>query len=491
MLFNSWEFAVFFPIVTALYFLVPHRTRWALLLAASCLFYAVFVPTYILILGVTIVVDYFAGLLLEAYPRHKRSILWVSIVSNAGFLFFFKYFNFCNANVTALADWLGWHNPVQNLDILLPIGLSFHTFQAMSYTIEVYRGAQRAERHFGIYALYVMFYPQLVAGPIERPQNMLHQFHERHYFDEQRVVAGLRMMLWGLFKKAVIADRLAAVVDVYFQNPAQHGGLTPFVAMLFYAFQVYCDFSGYCDIALGSAKVMGFTLMQNFNSPYFSRSIGEFWRRWHISLSTWFRDYVYVPLGGSQVAGVRWARNIAIVFLLSGLWHGANWTFVVWGGLHAVYLIGGKLTLPFRTRIAQFTGITRVPVLLQMWQTAVTFMLVTLGWVFFRAQTLTDGLTVLQQMGRSIGLYFRHLRHRELGLWHSDLASICSWVELWSCLGLIGLLVIVEAWQRDGRFPERLSNKPVWLRWSAYQMAVLAIVLFGVFHKNQFIYFQF
>ncbi len=254
MLFNSWQFAVFFPLVTLLYFAIPHAWRWRLLLAASCWFYACFVPMYLLILGVTIFVDYSAGILMERHPQHKQPILWVSIVSNVGFLAFFKYFNFVNANVTWLASSLGLHNPVGALDILLPMGLSFHTFQAMSYTIEVYRGAQPAERHFGIYALYVMFYPQLVAGPIERPQNMLHQFRERHNFDEPRVTAGLRLMLWGAVKKIVIADRLVLPVGVYFSHPSGYHGLAPLVAVTLFAFQIYCDFSGYCDIALGARK---------------------------------------------------------------------------------------------------------------------------------------------------------------------------------------------------------------------------------------------
>ena len=407
MLFNSWQFACFFPLVTLLYFASPHAWRWVLLLSASCWFYACFVPAYILILGATIVVDYFAGILIERYPCRKRPILWTSILSNVGFLFFFKYFNFVNANVTWVTGSLGLHNPVGTLDILLPIGLSFHTFQAMSYTIEVYRGAQPAERHIGIYALYVMFYPQLVAGPIERPQNMLHQFRERHAFDEQRVTAGLRLMLWGAIKKIVIADRLALPVGIYFSHPSDHHGLAPVVAVTLFAFQIYCDFSGYCDIALGAAQVMGFRLMTNFDRPYFARSIGQFWRRWHISLSTWFRDYVYVPLGGSRVAPVCSARNTLIVFMLSGLWHAANWTYVAWGGLHGLYLIFGRATERLRLQCAELTGFASWPRLLAAWQTLVTFSLVCLGWVFFRASNVSQAWFICRNLVEGIWFVIR------------------------------------------------------------------------------------
>ena len=332
MLFNSMSFFVFFGLVTPTYFLLPHRFRWLLLLAASCVFYMAFVPVYLLILLFTIIVDYFAGLLIHGSTGKTRK-LWLvaSIVSNVGVLFFFKYFNFFNENLTHLAEFLNWQYSIRSLQILLPIGLSFHTFQAMSYTIEVYYGRQQPEKHFGIYALYVMFYPQLVAGPIERPQNLLPQFREVHSFDPYRVSLGLSRMIWGLFKKVVIADRLVYLVDVVYVHPGYYDGLSLFTATIFFAFQIYCDFSGYCDIALGAAQVMGFHLMENFEQPYFSRSISEFWRRWHISLSTWFKDYLYIPLGGNRLTLVRTWGNLAIVFLVSGLWHGANWTYIVWG----------------------------------------------------------------------------------------------------------------------------------------------------------------
>ena len=312
MVFNSLSFLVFFPIVTALYFLLPHRYRWMMLLAASSVFYMYFVPKYILILLFTIIVDYFAGIWIEQQRQkegggYKTAFLVLSIIANVGVLAFFKYFNFINDNAAEIARFFGWNYPIEDLKILLPIGLSFHTFQAMSYTIEVYRGHHAAERHFGIYALYVMFYPQLVAGPIERPQSLLQQFHREHHFNETDAVEGLRLMLFGMFQKVVIADRVALIVNPVFDKPAAFHGLAIIIALVLFSFQIYCDFAGYSNIAIGAARVMGFRLMTNFNRPYMAQSVSEFWRRWHISLSTWFKDYVYLSLGGNRVGVFRQA----------------------------------------------------------------------------------------------------------------------------------------------------------------------------------------
>lgn len=282
-----------------------------------------FIPVYILVLLATILIDFFLAIRIEEAedPRRKRTYLVVAIVSTCAVLFIFKYYNFFNINLAAIAGFLNLHYPIGMLQLILPIGLSFHTFQSLSYVVEVYRGRQKTERHFGIYALYVMFYPQLVAGPIERPQNLLHQFREEHSFDYERVTSGLKLMAWGMFKKIVIADRLAGFVSVVYDKPVGFEGISVIVATVFFAFQIYCDFSGYSDIAIGAAEVMGFKLMRNFNKPYFSTSVTEFWRRWHISLSTWFRDYVYIPLGGNRVPRARWYFIIMVTFLISGLWH--------------------------------------------------------------------------------------------------------------------------------------------------------------------------
>src|SRR3984885_7919477 len=340
MIFNSFHFLFFFLIVTTIYFLLPYNKRWILLLAASCYFYMAFIPIYILILGFTIVVDYFAGIYIEnASGRRRKLFLVFSLIANIGVLAVFKYYNFINHNFSFLLQGFGLTNPIPYLSILLPIGLSFHTFQAMSYTIEVYRGKQKAERHFGIYSLYVMYFPQLVAGPIERPQNLLHQFHEKHRFDAERIQSGLTLALWGLFKKVVVADSLSIYVDAVYGASSHHSGATLLLATYFFAFTIYCDFSGYTDIARGVSRVYGIELMKNFDAPYFTLAIAEFWSRWHISLSTWFREYVYIPLGGNRVTLGRNFANLFFVFMLSGLWHGANWTFIVWGALHGAYLI--------------------------------------------------------------------------------------------------------------------------------------------------------
>ena len=318
----------------------------------------------------------------------------MSLVANIGVLAIFKYYNFINTNISGLSLLFGYHNPIPFLKILLPIGLSFHTFQAMSYTFEVYRGNQKAERHFGIYSLYVMFYPQLVAGPIERPQNMLHQFHEEKHFSYDNLYTGLRLMLWGLFKKVVIADRLAMITDPIFNTPHNYTPLSLFLAAVFFSFQIFCDFSGYSDIAIGAARTMGFKLMTNFDNPYKSKTISEFWRRWHISLSTWFKDYLYIPLGGNKVSAMRKNMNLIIVFLVSGLWHGANMTFIVWGALHGGYLVFGNLIKPIKTKIFQRFVNLKIQNILQI---TTTFLFVTIAWVLFRANTISDGFFIINK----------------------------------------------------------------------------------------------
>jgi len=489
MLFNSLEFLLFFPLVTALYFLLPHRARWALLLGASCIFYMAFKPIYILILLFTILIDYAAGILIEdALGVRRQFYLSLSIVANVGVLAVFKYYHFVNANLALLCQSLGLPDPLPALNIILPIGLSFHTFQAMAYTIEIYRKNQRAERHFGLYALYVMFYPQLVAGPIERPQNLIHQFHERHNFCYPEVLDGLRQMLWGFFKKIVIADRLAVLVNQVYNHPAQYKGAALLLATYAFAFQIYCDFSGYSDIALGAAQVMGFRLMKNFDRPYHAQSISEFWSRWHISLSSWFRDYLYIPLGGNRVSRGRWYTNLLIVFLVSGLWHGANWTFLVWGALHGSYLVFALWSARGQERAAQWLGIARHPRLRTALNVLITFHLVTFAWIFFRANSLSDARYIITNLpsglltsGRS---YAADLANCDLGL---------SRLEL--LVALLGLLVLeaVHLAQLNSAKPIRqlIAAAPFWVRWPIYYGIVAALFLFGKFDSQEFIYFQF
>lgn len=484
MLFNSIHFLFFFIVVTSLYFVLPHKIRWFLLLVSSCYFYMAFVPIYILILGFTIVVDYFAGILIEnAGGRKRRLFLIFSLFANIGVLAVFKYYNFLNENLTFLFNGFGVKNPIPYLSILLPIGLSFHTFQAMSYTIEVYRGHQKAERHFGIYALYVMFYPQLVAGPIERPQNLLHQFHEKHTFDYERITSGLRLMALGLFKKVVIADRLAIVVDNVYNNPHQFNSLSHLIATIFFSFQIFCDFSGYSDMAIGAARIMGFKLMTNFDKPYHSKSIHEFWKRWHISLSSWFKDYLYISLGGNRVSIPRWYLNLFIVFLVSGLWHGANWTFVIWGALNGFYLIFGIVTRDLREKINKRLYLNK----LKIWQVLITFILVAFAWIFFRANNLESAIYIAKSIVFGIPQIIKELFKgnevfQPLGLSNKDI--------YWTVL-FIGLLEFYHYLKDRINITEFFKQKPVIIRWALYYSIILLIVFYGVFENRQFIYFQF
>ncbi len=484
MLFNSLQFAIFFPVVTLLYFWLPQRGRVPLLLLASCYFYMAFVPKYILILFVLILVDYLAGLLLEAAPPARRKlVLVVSLCANVGMLAFFKYFNFLNENLAALSSLAGWPYAVPGLKIILPIGLSFHTFQSMSYTIEVYRGRFKAERSLLHFATYVMFYPQLVAGPIERPQNLLHQFRERHPVDWSRIGDGLRLMATGLFKKIVIADRAAILVNTVYASPADFTGRQLLIATWFFAIQIYCDFAGYSDIARGAARVMGIELMNNFNRPYFARSIAEFWRRWHISLSTWFRDYVYFPLGGNRHGLARMCVGLAIVFLISGLWHGANWTFVVWGALHATFMVVFVLTEAPRHRIAMaFDGRGRVVMDVLGW--LLTLNLVGLAWIFFRAANVHDAFLILRTIVTDLGARANVDLHPGLDATQFSVA-----------LALIAGLLVVEGLGVRRPLIPMLLARPRWQRWSAYYafaVAFVLLVLWSPEHTPQpFIYFQF
>lgn len=484
MLFNSLHFFVFFIIVTSLYFAIDYNRRWLLLLMTSCYFYMAFVPVYILILGFTIVVDYFAGIYIEKAEGKKRMFfLILSLVANIGVLGFFKYFNFLNESLSFLMHNFGYTNPIPYLSILLPIGLSFHTFQAMSYTIEVYRRNQKAERHFGIYSLYVMFYPQLVAGPIERPQNLLHQFRAKYDFDYQRVTSGLKLMVWGLFKKVVIADRLAIVVDAVYNNPQQHNSLSFIIATVFFSYQIFCDFSGYSDMAIGAARVMGFKLMTNFDKPYHSGSIQEFWKRWHISLSTWFKDYLYIPLGGNRISVPRWYLNLFIVFLISGLWHGANWTFIIWGAIHGFYLVFALITQNIRNKVSSVLHLEKLIFL----PVVTTFLLVTFAWIFFRANDAKSALYISQRIFTGIPeLFSGSVIHKPI-LENLGLGN----VELLFSVLLIIFLESIHLLQNRISISAELLKWPRLIRWSTYGMVLLFIYFFGEFSSRQFIYFQF
>ena len=518
MLFNSLQFLLFFVVVTLSYFGLNWRGRWVLLLVASCYFYMVLKPAYIVVLFLTIIIDYIAGIWIErSTGPARRWLLILSLISNLGILAFFKYLGFFTENLSWLFEQL--HLPTVANEVyslgnrlfvkvlhvfgesgvnsfkdnksILPVGLSFHTFQAMSYTIEVYRRNQKAERHFGIYALYVMFYPQLVAGPIERPQNVLWQFHSYFKYDFENVKAGLMQMAFGLFKKVVIADRLALLVDYAYKDPAEHNGLTLLTATFFYTIQIYCDFSGYSDVAIGAARVMGFSLMENFRTPYIAQSVSEFWRRWHISLSTWFRDYLYIPLGGNRKGPVRQYLNLFLVFLASGLWHGANWTYVIWGGLNGLYQIlavlrdAGAGSLRFcprpaqnplcRSRAAAHTGFHPAEqpgrVLRAIGNVLFTFGLIMLTWVFFRARSLSDAWLILRRIATLSPT--------------SQIESPLNATEMGFSLLLIAFLFVKEYFYLY--IPTRSTARFYVL----FVLITFVTYLFGVFSANQFIYFQF
>ena len=472
MLFNSLQFLVFFIVVTTLYYLIPHKYRWFLLLIASCIFYMAFVPVYILILFATIVIDYLAGIYIEEAQQPKRKMyLAASLVANIGILAVFKYYNFFTANINDVLTAAGFTiHQVPYLNIILPIGLSFHTFQAMSYTIEVYRGNQKPERHFGIYALYVMFYPQLVAGPIERPQNLLHQFKEEHALKYENLLFGLRLMLWGLFKKVVIADRLAIYANAVFDKPEQYHTLQLALGVLCFTIQIYCDFSGYSDMAIGSARTMGFKLMTNFNRPYFSKNIQEFWAKWHISLSTWFRDYLYISLGGNRVVKWKVYRNVAIVFVISGFWHGANWTYIAWGCIHAFFITAYMLAKDNYPKVIEiiFKGYLG-------W--LATFVIVALAWVFFRADNIHDAWYILRRMvtlDDSIRI-FKQVKN----------FGIYSWGIVVIMISYMLLLEYVQP-------PDLSSLQKKYIPDVAFfTITLFFILMFGVFQQASFIYFQF
>jgi alginate O-acetyltransferase complex protein AlgI len=488
MLFNSIEYLVFLPAVITVYFLVPPRFRWALLLVASYCFYMAWEPAYILLIVTSTLVDYLAGLFMGRTTSRavRRRWLVASLTANLGLLFAFKYFNFFNASLRTGFELAGLSYSMPALNVLLPVGISFYTFQTLSYTIEVYRGNQKPERHLGYFALYVSFFPQLVAGPIERAGNLLPQLRKTRRFDYDNAVEGMRLILWGMFKKVVVADWLALFVDRVYDDPTRHPGPILALGTVAFAYQIYCDFSGYSDIAIGSARIMGIRLMTNFNRPYRAKSIPEFWQRWHISLSTWFRDYLYIPLGGNRVAVPRWCLNLVVVFGLSGLWHGANWTFLVWGLLHAAYYLASQATRGARARAADALGLSRLPRIHAAFQVVVTFALVCLAWVFFRADSVREAWYVVTHIATGWGDVLADPDMRYVAR-----AVTISPMKLYVMLGSVLALILVERSQRDGSINSVVADRPVWIRWAAYIAVAMTIMNVGVTHEIPFVYFQF
>ncbi len=478
MLFNSLQFIFFFPIVVALYFALSHKYRWIVLLIASYYFYMCWNYKYVILILFTTTVNYLAGMGIGLTKSKFRKNLYLilGVGSSLSVLFFFKYFNFFGNSINSLFAQFNIFYRVPGYHVLLPVGISFFTFQTLSYTLDIYFGRERVERHFGIFALFVSFFPQLVAGPIERSTNLLPQFYKEHKVKYENIRDGIVYMLWGFFKKVVIADRLSEYVNIVYNNPSNYGGWHNVIATLFFSVQIYCDFSGYSDIAIGTAKIMGFDLMTNFRRPYFALSIREFWQRWHISLSTWFRDYFYIPLGGSRVSKGRRHFNLFATFLVSGLWHGANWTFVIWGALHGFYHIFAILTKKIREKINSFLNLTAHPEIHNILQNLITFVLVYFAWIFFRANSLSDAMLILKKMFSSTT--------GRINLFEFKADFSIS-------IALIILLVTIEYLIEKAQLQLRLvsSNRPV--KWILLVVTVLLIMILGKWESINFLYFQF
>ena len=478
MTFISPEFVIFFSVVIPLFFWARHRFRWLLLLVMSYVFYAFGTVQYLPLIALSTLIDYVAARMMpqRESPAWRKGWLTASIVANLGILFTFKYFNFFNESMASAVG----YTPL-TLDVVLPVGISFYTFQSMSYTIDVYRGRIQPEKHLGVVAAYVAFFPQLVAGPIERASNLMPQFRQKHRFDEARTISGLQLILWGFFKKVVIADRLAIYVNAVYNDVGHHTGETLLLATFFFSFQVYCDFSAYSDIAIGTARIMGFNLMDNFRQPYFARSVGEFWSRWHISLSTWFRDYIYIPLGGSRVSILRHMFNLMVVFFVTGLWHGAGWTFIIWGMLHGVAVSLQALTRRMGWTVFPESGGWTVEGL----KLLLTFCFVAVTRVFFRANSLDDAFYIVEH------LFVFDPSVDVTAMFAEGLLG--AQVEFALSLSLIAGLIIIDTFAERSSIPALMSRLPVLVRWPVYYLLGAAVVFSGLYGTGaqQFIYFQF
>lgn len=466
MIFTSTQFLLFLPLVIILYYLINPKYRWVLLLAASYYFYMSWKVGYIILILASTIVDYLMAIQIGKtdVKKKKKLFLYLSLGFNLGMLFFFKYFNFFATSLNRGLSNFNVGESIPYFQYLLPVGISFYTFQTLSYTIDVYRGKKEPERHLGIFAVYVAYFPQLVAGPIERSVNLIPEFHKKINFSLANLTEGFKLIVWGYFMKVVVADRAGIYVNSVFNNVEQHEGLTFLAASFFFSFQIYGDFAGYSLIAIGASRLMGISLMQNFNRPYFAASIHDFWRRWHISLSTWFRDYLYIPLGGNRASKPRWLFNLFFTFLVSGFWHGANWTFLIWGALHGSFLIievltGGK----------DKVGLGNI---------LITYLLVNFAWVFFRANSLGDALTIYKTIFTNPGTLFIP-------------SGTGVAAPAFALIG-IAILLVIEAKKEffNSLFSLEYSKYEV-VRLAYFALMLFAILYLGVFDESQFIYFQF
>lgn len=482
MLFNSIDFVIFLPLVFILYWFVTHknlRLQNFLIVLASYVFYGWWDWRFLSLIIFSTLVDYAVGRLLKKENNNKKRklLLWLSILVNLGFLGFFKYYNFFIDNFVSAFSFLGQDIQPNSLNIILPVGISFYTFQTLSYTIDVYQRKLEPTKDFIAFAAFVSFFPQLVAGPIERASNLLPQFYKKRKFVYAQAVCGCRQILWGLFKKIVIADNCAEYADQIFNNSGELNGSSLVLGAVFFTFQIYGDFSGYSDIAIGTARLFGFNLMQNFAFPYFSRDIAEFWRRWHISLSTWFRDYLYIPLGGSRVSTMLKVRNVFIIFIVSGFWHGANWTFIAWGALNAIYFLPLLLTRNNRNHLAIVAEGKLFPNLKEFASIILTLALTVLAWVFFRAENIAHAVNYISEIFSTSILSIPNFEGRLLAI---------------KIIGLIIIFIIVEWLERDQQFAlQKLGT--TWKRPYRYLLyyTVFFSILWYAGREQEFIYFQF
>lgn len=471
MLFNTIDFAIFLPVVVLIYYLIPHKYRWILLLAASYFFYMSWKVEYILLIVASTLVDYVSGIRMERLPDRRSRLPWLvlSLSINLGLLFFFKYYNFATENLNLLFQKAGLPTEVPVMKVLLPVGISFYTFQTLSYAIEVYFGNQKAEKHLGYFALYVSFFPQLVAGPIERYSRLAPQFRKAQVLNYDNLSRGLRLILYGLFIKMVIADNISGFVDQVYATPGHFASLDILKGICLYSFQIYSDFYGYSTIAIGSALLLGIRIMDNFKSPYLAKNISEFWQRWHISLSTWFRDYLYFPLGGNRVSKRRWLMNILLVFLISGLWHGANWTFLIWGFLFGLLYILERIVNGALNLQKEHSAYSAGHLLLAL----KTFLLVTILWIFFRSQSFEDAMNMFQLLFRNSPAEVQSL-----------LIPVSTWIFLL-------VFIISDLILYNRRFDTWIAGMPYPVRWGVYGILLLGIIVFAGVENFPFIYFQF
>ena len=498
MLFNSIDFLIFLPIVLVIYYIIPMKYKHIWLLISSYYFYMCWNAKYVLLIFVSTVITYLSGILIDkvekTWPdvndigKYKKLILAISFVSNLGILFYFKYINFTLDIVTRVLSKMNISMNVPVFDVILPVGISFYTFQALSYSVDVYRGEVAPEHDFFRYALFVSFFPQLVAGPIERSKNLLTQLREPRKFDFGYAFDGILLMLWGFFLKIVLADRIAIFVDTVYGDCEHYQGIYLIVATVLFAVQIYCDFSGYSSIAMGTAKLLGIELMDNFNAPYLSTSVADFWRRWHISLTSWFKDYLYIPLGGSKKGILRKYLNKMIVFMLSGLWHGAQLTFVVWGAINGLYQVIGEVLMPIREKVSDALGVNRDSEGFCVLRAIVTFTMIDFSWIFFRADSLGRAIYIIKSILNTENIW---------SLFDGSLYN-CGLDEKNFRFMLIAVIVLLVAdfLKRKGiRVREIILRQDGYIKCLVVSLSILMIMVFGkygpAYDAVNFIYFQF